>query len=338
MVAAWWKGGGGILGAGLSLGLAPAEAAFRGAVRLRNTAYDKGLWRSTAGPIPVISVGNLTVGGTGKTPIAAWVATRLREMGRHPAIVLRGYGEDEVAVHAELNPGTPIHRDADRLAAVVEARRAKADCAVIDDGFQHRRLRRDLDIVLVSAEQWTAGSRRLLPRGPWREPSGSLARATHVVVTRKSASLMDVHDVLAEVRAIAPAAGHAIAHLAPAGLTALGAESAHLSTLDDLAGQRLLAVTTLAEPEPFVAQLRAIGADVEMMEFGDHHEFTETEIERIASRLSDAIGVVTRKEAVKLRGRLPAGVSAVVVEQRVIFESGEAILVDALERVTERNG
>src|SRR5688500_2241480 len=98
-VPRWWEGHGGAWGKVADVALAPVEAAFRGIVSVRNRGYDRGLLSAEAPPVPVISVGNVAVGGAGKTPVAAWVAGRLSGWGRHPAIALRGYGADEVLVH-----------------------------------------------------------------------------------------------------------------------------------------------------------------------------------------------------------------------------------------------
>ncbi|HEX5971196.1 MAG TPA: tetraacyldisaccharide 4'-kinase, partial [Gemmatimonadaceae bacterium] len=119
--------------------LAPAGWLYAGATTVRNRLYDAGVLRSRAPSLPVLAVGNLSVGGTGKTPVAAWAAARLLEAGAHPAIVLRGYGGDEPLVHQQLNPAAVVVADADRLRGVDRARAAGADCAILDDAFQHRR-------------------------------------------------------------------------------------------------------------------------------------------------------------------------------------------------------
>ncbi len=335
-VAAWWRGEGGPASIGLDLLLAPVEAAFRGVVAVRGAGYERRVLSVERVGIPVISVGNVTVGGSGKTPIASWLAGLLRGMGRTPAIVLRGYGADEIAVHRELNPKIAVHHGADRRAAVREAMGEGADCVVLDDGFQHRRLHRDLDIVLVSAEQWS-DRRRLLPRGPWREPIAAIRRADYVIVTRKSATRAAADLIRGELRRIAPDVGIGIAHLAPTGLTDLKDAHAPARPLDELAGRRVVAVTTLADPGPFLAQLRSTGAVVESIVFGDHHEFSGAEIERIVERFSIDGGVITRKEAVKLRGCLPEGVTASVVEQGVVLEAGLEDLIRLVIHAVERS-
>ncbi|MBI4878532.1 MAG: tetraacyldisaccharide 4'-kinase, partial [Planctomycetes bacterium] len=154
------------------------------AVRLRNRAYDAGLLRARCAAAVVVSVGNLSVGGTGKTPLVAMLARAARAAGRTPAILLRGYRRgarraaesDEAALHARLAQGVLVVADPDRVRGAERALAAGADLLILDDGFQHRRLKRDLDLVLADARDPFAGG-RLLPRGLLREPLSSLARA-----------------------------------------------------------------------------------------------------------------------------------------------------------------
>ncbi|MDQ3697874.1 MAG: tetraacyldisaccharide 4'-kinase, partial [Gemmatimonadota bacterium] len=135
--------------------LLPAELVYRALVRAHGALYDLGIFRSFAPELPTISIGNLSVGGTGKTPVAAWIAGELAGRGAHPAIVMRGYGDDEPLVHRRLNPNVPVVAAPDRVAGIARAARQGADIAILDDGFQHRRVRRDADIVLLSADAWT---------------------------------------------------------------------------------------------------------------------------------------------------------------------------------------
>ena len=335
-VPRWWEGGGGAGGDVLRALAAPAEVAFRLATMARGRMYDAGIARTTHASIPVVSIGNLTVGGTGKTPVAAMIAAVLREQGRRPVVILRGYGADEVDVHRELNPGIPVEVAKRRIDAVTVAAAKGADCAVLDDGFQHRALRRDLDIVVIAAERW-GQPRRLLPRGPWREPLSALQRADHLLVTRKSASPSVADHVVQEIRDFGYMGTTGVVHLGLGGLERLdaGARAAGAGAAEgapDLAGGRFLVVTTLGDPELLLRQLRAAGAEVEPMIFPDHHEFIAADLERIRERvrLTSRALLVTRKEAVKLRGRI--GADVFVVTQKVAVERGAAELDDALWR------
>lgn len=332
----WWAGEGGALGRVLDVALLPAETAFRGIAVVRNRLYDRGMLRAESVPIPVVSVGNLAVGGAGKTPFSAWVVRRLREWGRRPAVAMRGYGGDEVLLHRELNPSVPVFTASRRVEAAREAFAAGCDVVVLDDAFQHRALARDLDVVLVSAEGWTA-RRRLMPRGPWREDVGALRRAGIAVVTRKSASAARSAEVAAETRRLVPGIPVVECALTPSALRRL-ALGAYAETSDDvrgldwLAGRRLLAVAALANPQPFFAHLREHATDVETAAYPDHHAFTAEEAAELARRAGERPMVMTHKDAVKLRPLLPAVCEALLLEQRVEISVGGDVLDAALRR------
>ncbi|OYV62789.1 MAG: hypothetical protein B7Z72_14870, partial [Gemmatimonadetes bacterium 21-71-4] len=294
----------------------PAAALFRGAVALRNRGYDRGLFRTRAGAIPAISVGNLTVGGTGKTPVAAWLAGELARRGAHPAIVLRGYGDDEPAVHERLNPGVPVVVAPDRLAGLAEAARRGADVAVMDDAFQHRRTARMADVVLVAAERGLEPA-RLLPAGPYREPPASLRRASLVVVTRKTASADAARGVLDRAAAVSGVPG-AVVHLAPGGLVRAsgGGEGA---VPPSLAGRRVILLTGVGEPGLVRDQLEGLGARVDLRAYPDHHAFSNSELAEAADAAAAAGAdvVCTLKDAVRIGGRWPASVPLWYVSQRL---------------------
>lgn len=298
--------------------LLPAESAYAAVVSARNSAYDRGWLRPHRPSIPVVSVGNLGIGGAGKTPVAAWLAARLAAAGSRPAVVLRGYGADEIAVHRELNPGVPVVAAPRRAAGVDAAARKGCDIAVLDDAFQHRAVARDADIVLVAAESWSA-ERRLLPRGPWREPVRALSRADLIIVTRKSASAAEASEVAEAVRRLIPGVAIAVCHLRPTRL--LNADGEGIG-LDWLTGRRVLALAALAEPDPFVRQLTAAGADAELLAFPDHHEFRPADVARIRIASAGRPIVCTRKEAVKLSRFTPGDLPILFLDQEVVPEQG----------------
>ncbi|HEX8695229.1 MAG TPA: tetraacyldisaccharide 4'-kinase [Longimicrobium sp.] len=334
-VTRWWAGEAGAAGRALDALLLPAEWAFRGGVALRNRAFDAGLVRAARVDVPVLSVGNVGVGGAGKTPFAAWLAARLREWGRRPAIALRGYGQDEVMLHRELNPEVPVFAAARRVEAARQAVRAGCDAVVLDDAFQHRRLARDADLVLLSVEAWER-SPRLLPRGPWREGPGALARADAVVLTRKTAGAERARQVAAEVARRVPGKPVAVCRLAPGLLAALHGGGAR--PVEALAGARVLAVAALAAPGLFFDNLRACGAEVEGAAYPDHHHFSAGEAREIQARAAGRTILMTHKDAVKLRSLLPPSADALVLEQAVGFDSGLAELDAVLRRALEGRG
>src|SRR6059058_1057245 len=232
--------------------------------------FDRDLLHAYPSALPVLSIGNLSVGGTGKTPLAAWAAGRLRSAGARPAVLLRGYGGGETLVHAVLNPEVPVIVDPDRVAAARKALDAGADCAILDDGFQHRRLARIADWVLVSAEQ-PPEPVRLLPAGPWREPPSALRRATVAIVTRKSASLEAASEVAARL-ASNYGVDCAIVHLTPSDVVDARERSA--IGLGRLRGARVLVISAIGAPAAFEAQVRALGVgECASIVFQDHHRF-----------------------------------------------------------------
>lgn len=329
-VQRFWRGDAGPVGTALNVALAPAELIYRTVTVGRDALYRNGFLLQAAPPIPVISVGNLTVGGTGKTPVSAMIAQQVASWGKKPAIVLRGYGQDEIAVHRELNPSVRVYANANRYTAVEAAAAEGADCAIVDDGFQHQQLHRKLDIVLVAAERWNS-PRRLLPRGPWREPASALYRAHFCIVTRKSASAGEANEIAREIAAMNRLGLASVVHLAPTRLSRLE-DPASSEPLMWLQGRSVLALSSLAEPQLYLAQLTAAGADAELLAYRDHQEFTSGDLIDIRNRLGGRALVMTRKEAVKLRGML-AGVEAFVLEQEAKVESGKTELFSEVWRV-----
>jgi tetraacyldisaccharide 4'-kinase len=318
--------------------LTPASLLYGGVVGTRDALYDVGWLRAHRAPISVVSVGNLTVGGTGKTPIAAWIARGLSARGARPAIVLRGYGDDEPLVHRSLNRSIPVIVGADRLAAVERAATDGADVAVLDDGFQHRRIARDVDIVLVSADQWAGGDTRLLPAGPWREPLHAIRRATLVVVTCKAScddAVDRVHDRLATVASMVPRVSVRIV-LHDLVNTIDRSETRPLSSL---ARVRIGVVVSIGDPAAFVTQVSALGprfnAKVDARLFPDHHAFTDREVAEVARDLKHVDMVLcTLKDAVKLGARWPRlGPPLWYVSQDVQVERGVGGLDSVLDGV-----
>ena len=304
------------------IALAPVAGLYRGIVAARGALYDVGVLPARQTILPALSVGNLSVGGTGKTPVSAFIAARLRDRGGQPAIVLRGYGGDEPLVHATLNPDIPVVVSPDRVAGVARARVLGADVAVLDDAFQHRRADRWGDIVLVSADSWSA-KQRLLPAGPWREPVRGLRRAALTIVTRKAASNAEARAVVAALRATVPTLATAIIWLAPGDLRdARGPES---RPIDAIAGKRLHVIAAIGDPGAFIRQLEQAGAaTVASSVFPDHHEFTASDVARVALETAGAeLVVCTLKDAVKLAPHWPAEAPRLwYVSQHVNVEVG----------------
>ncbi|MDQ6689391.1 MAG: tetraacyldisaccharide 4'-kinase [Gemmatimonadota bacterium] len=302
--------------------LTPLELAYRGVVRSRGWLYDSGVLSTEDFPVPVVSVGNMSVGGTGKTPFAAWIAGSILERGVRPGIVLRGYGDDETIVHQRLNPGIPVIVAPNRARGIREAIAQRVDVVILDDAFQHRRAGRNMDVLLVDADSWS-GPPRLLPAGPWREPLHSARRANLVVITRKTADRSLVEAARRAVAAAAPHVPIAVLHLFPGDLhsTATG----QTLPLHAVKGADLTAIAAVARPESFFRQLTEIGAIVRPHSYPDHHAFSSSDARYLAAQASSSDFVVcTLKDAVKLESVWPPEAGSLwYVSQRLRIEDGQ---------------
>lgn len=310
-------------------GLLPLAALWRAASGLRNLGYDRGWLPVHDLPLPAVAVGNLSVGGSGKTPLASWIAAHYARRGLVPGIVLRGYGRDEVLVHRWAVPSAQVVAQADRVAAANRARELGAQVLVLDDAFQLRDVWRDLNIVVVSAETSRAAPWNL-PAGPWRERFTALRRADALVVTRKRA---DHATALEFARRLAPRVQgpQAIVHL---GIRRYeGLVSGKEVAAGELRDRRVVAATAIADPEAFIAQTKATGAQVQAATWADHHEFRDEDLAWLAqaARKADFV-VVTQKDAVKLRDRWPARIpEPLVAVLDLAWEGGEEDLVTRLD-------
>jgi tetraacyldisaccharide 4'-kinase len=312
--------------------LAPVSIAWRGASWMRNALYERDILRAEQSPIPVVSIGNLAVGGTGKTPMAAWMANALMARGARPAIVMRGYGDDEPQVHRLINPDVPVVVNADRVAAVHDAAAQRRDIAILDDGFQHRRLARQEDIVLVSSDRWHEPI-RLLPAGPWREPPSALSRASLVIVTRKAADAASAQSLMQRLSKLTSTGMGAVATLSPDSLHDVA--SGDVRPLSGLAGRRVLVVAGIGDPDSFVLQLQGAGAIVELRRFPDHHVYQSADIAQLARDAGAFDHILcTLKDAVKLGSRWPReGQPLWYVSLRCEIEVGGADVSAVLDRV-----
>jgi len=316
--------------------LATLAAPYAGLVRARNLAYDNGLFAVHAATVPVLSIGNLTLGGTGKTPLVAWMARCCATAGRTPAIVSRGYGaargrtSDEAAELAVLLPGVAHVADRDRVAATAVAVAAGAEVVVLDDGFQHRRLARDLDVVAIDATD-PFGCGRMFPRGLLREPLAGLGRAHAVVLTR--ADTVDADRRRAIRQSLAAAAGTAgptawaeAVHEPHRLRTAAGLEQ----PLAAVRGRRVAAFCGIGNPDAFRRTLTGLGASlVDFRVFPDHHAYAPADVADLAARAGRTRAefvVTTLKDLVKLPHETLGGPPLVAVEIALRIVQGEADL------------
>jgi tetraacyldisaccharide 4'-kinase len=322
---------------------AAASGAFSAGVGLRHWLYDRGVLRRRSAPLPVISVGNLTAGGTGKTPFVSYLAGGLTGKGRRPAIVARGYGaaragtsNDELAMLAAQHPGLLTVAAPDRLSGCVRARGQGADLALLDDGFQHLALERDLDILLIDAT-CPFGNGYLLPRGTLREPVEGAARAGLAVLTRVDlAGLAPVGELRTWLDRLKPGMPVVECSFRPRELRPLSGQSERLPA-EELSGRRVGAFAALASPRAFGRALRAQGARVVYSRrFRDHHLYTAGDLEAVVSAAAAAgaeMLVTTEKDAVKIANLPAAEVPLYCLTIETEVESGEDLLWAEVGRV-----
>lgn len=309
---------------------------YSAAVQARNAAYSLGILPTLRAHVPVISVGNLTLGGTGKTPLVAWTARRCLAAGRQPAIVSRGYGaergqtSDEAAELAIVLPGVEHVADRDRVAAAAVAVSHGAGAIVLDDGFQHRRIARDLDIVTIDATD-PFGCGHLFPRGMLREPLGGLARAQAVVLTRADAVEPDRRrEILAALAASCRHRGPQVWAQAAHAPHRLRTQAGRELPLDAVRGRRVAAFCGIGNPAAFRHTLERLGADVvEFRAYPDHHAYTADDVAvlgRLVAAAHADLAVTTLKDLVKLPHETLADRPLTALEIAIEFLTGETEL------------
>jgi len=297
---------------------------YGGAVRARNRLFDLGVLRQQKVGCPVVSVGNLTVGGTGKTPMVILLAGMLRDRGMRPAVLSRGYGGkstsdvlvvsdgrqilagpeeagDEPVLIARRLKGIPVLAGAKRALTGRYARENfGVDVMVLDDGFQHRWIHRDLDIVLLDSRQ-PLGNGLLLPRGPLREPPAALVRAGVIVFTRSEDSTGPSMDK--ELSGIL--SGRPVLRTRIRPTKFVGADGTELP-LSFLAGKKVFAFAGIAQPDSFRQTLEGLGGVIAgFRAFPDHHRYTAEDCGRIehdAGLVRADLVLATEKDLVKLQG------------------------------------
>lgn len=314
------------------IALLPFSVVYRAVMVLRAAGYRRGWFERRELPLPSVAVGNLTVGGSGKTPVAIWIARHYTSRGLVPGILLRGYGSgDETLVHARAVPSGAVVADPDRVAGAELAVAKGAQVLVLDDAFQRLDVLRDFNVLVVSAEAmravpWT------LPAGPWREGWEALGRADAVVVTRKRATAAAAAELASalERRVSGPVA---VAHL---GLTALeGLVSGRRWPADVIRDKRVVAASAIGDPDAFVGQVKLAGAAVQVATWRDHHPYRDEDVEWLAgaARKADHV-VITEKDAVKLRGRWPAAApEPLVAILDLAWERGGEAFIAGLDAV-----
>jgi tetraacyldisaccharide 4'-kinase len=340
-----------LIGRAVRVGLTIAEPFYAGVMRLRNWCFDHRIRRILDLGRPTISVGNITTGGTGKTPVVLWLANAMRERGHRPAVLLRGYGSTRSGVSDEqtllaqsLNDaGSEVLRRAGSevqktpASILVRANPSRVEAAksvllddpsvdlfILDDGFQHRKATRTFDLVLISAVE-PFGYDHVLPRGLLREPLAGLKRASAFLITHSSpARDSKIEAALRDINAAAPIfrADHIQA-------TIRVASTDQRLPIAQLSGENVFVFAGIGDPESFARQLESAGcAIVAHRWFADHHPYVANDIDSLAAAAKDAGAswlLTTQKDWVKIAGVLPSPlpIPIGVVELSIAFADGD---------------
>lgn len=321
-------------------------------IRLRNLLYSKGWFKAHRVNAAVISIGNITAGGTGKTPLVIWLCNQIISNPKSQisnsqcAILTRGYKAtknsklktqnylDEPAILAESCPGVKVVVNPDRVAGAAEAVAFGANVLVMDDGFQHRRLARDLDIVAIDATM-PFGYGKILPAGLLREPVGGLKRAAAIVITRADqatdAQLTQIENRIRDIKA-----DIVVARAIHEPVCAISPDGAQIS-LEELKGKKIFAFCGIGNPHAFVKTLEDFcGGLLDSQIFDDHHHYTNaclTEISTRAEHLKADLVLTTQKDWTKVVPLLPAakGLSFAFLSVEMRFKAAEDELRGLIE-------
>ena len=347
------------------IAFAPFSVAYGAAGRARRALYRAGVLRVERVGAPVISVGNITAGGTGKTPLVEWLARAASRDGRRVCILTRGYGREDASKRVIVSDGerilagareagdeprllaenllehaVAVVSDANRVAAARWAlEHLRSDAFILDDGFQHLRLARNLNILTLDAtDAWGGG--QLLPRGRLREPLAELKRADLIVVTRAELAV-DLEDVRARAESLSGGSCPVlVARTATLRIKSLAAPQSETTAQGaheiESVPQPLAAFCAIGNPQAFFAHARGAGLDItDTRAFADHHAYTQSDVDarvREAVRQGARALLTTAKDAVKLRAvnfALPCYVLEVALkfddEQRMRAILGEAL-------------
>lgn len=322
---------------------------YSGLIRIRNLLYDSGLLKAGHCGGFVISIGNITAGGTGKTPLVIWMYQTLNAKGLKCSIITRGYKsessgdklKDEPGMLQENCPDAEIIVNPDRLSAGIRAvKNFGAEVIILDDGFQHRRLARDIDIVCIDSS-CPFGYGKILPAGFLREPPSSLKRADAVVLTRSDqAGKAGLEEITRKIRTLNPEAVIAeTSHKA----RRIRASSGKEAGLDELKGKKIYAFCGIGNPDAFFCTLTQLGAELAGRKiYNDHHRYSSEDIEIIVSESKKhkaELIVTTEKDYIKLpREGLKGDIEICMLKTEIDFAKGREKLGDLIyNRLLQKN-
>ena len=333
-----------LVAAGLFILLLPASWIYGLIIRVRNALYDAGILIVGEAKVPVVSIGNITVGGTGKTPLVIWLANRLIADGCKTAVLTRGYKSDagkisdEPAIIQKACAGVRVLIDSNRVSSAQKAvSEFGAGLLLLDDGFSHRRLGRDLDIMAIDAT-CPFGYGRMLPAGLLREPLNQLKRAKAFILTRCDLVCdCEIAAIIARIHCIRPDAVIAQSrHVVSEVQLATGKRK----PISSLAGQKVMLFCGIGNPDAFFDGMKKAGLNIAATKsFADHHNYSQADIDGVAAQARAAGAgwvVTTEKDFVKLeRLSLPAELNLGFTVLTLEFLAGEDTIYDLVLKASK---
>ena len=291
-------------------------------------------------PVKVISIGNITLGGTGKTPFTIKLARDIKAMGGKPAVLSRGYGNDESHMLEDKLEGIPVLTGRDRVKNAKKAfGELGSNCVILDDGFQHYRVKRDLDIVLIDMTS-PFGNMKLFPRGILREPLGRLKEAGIAVLTKSDMGRDEVNSVRGLLRGLNEKIEIIESFYRPLDLMKISTkETMPLSCIVD---KKIAALAGIANPDYFEWMIKNLGAGIEeRFYYPDHYQYKSSDMTHIAKRCSAKdirLVITTEKDAVRLKRleNMPPEIEILILRIDCRINSNEEALVNRLNSILRR--
>lgn len=316
-----------------------ASGAYSGAANLHHALYEKGILKRKKLPIPVISVGNLTWGGTGKTPLVEFLARRIGERNPMVMVLTRGYGADESEQFRQHLPNAVIGVGKDRVQIAQElSKKHPVRAVILDDGLQHWPMERDLEIITVNGLN-PFGNRHIIPRGILREPLAALKRASMVVISHANLiTTKELEALKTEIRTYAPDVPIVDTQLEP--LFFYRAKKRVRVPLAKLEHQKVATFSGVGAPRSFQLVLSRLHMrPIRNFEFSDHHRFSERELREI-KEVSDSASVMeiitTEKDYYRCQELISEVINPLILATRMRIVSGEGLLMQKISKLFER--
>ena len=314
---------------------------YTAAVKCVDLSYRTGLRPGRKAAVPVVSVGNITLGGTGKTPFVIYIADLFQTRGRKTAVLTRGYGGDESRMIMDELPDVPVIVGQDRVRSAGNAVSEQAEVLILDDGFQHRRIARDLDVLLLDSFS-LFGNGYLFPRGALREPVSALQRADIIVLTKSDRpGVPEKQSMIEKIRSFSPSVPVVMARHR---VTSLSDVTGTSYPGDRLSGKKVCLASGIGDPEYFLFLVESLGGIVvSRHDYDDHHRYSQHDVERIRSGCAASgaeLIIITRKDFVKIKHLDISGIEDKLFVLNVVMDvfDGKEQLIAGLDSIFTGTG